>query len=149
MEIRKMTEKDREHVFGLMKEFYSSPAVIHKSSDAVLHRDINACLSDNPFLFGYVFSENGESAGYAMVSMNYTTEYGGLCVWTEDIYIKEEYRHRGYSGEFFRFIEKEFPQAVRFKLQVEKENENAVAAYEKNGYRVSEYMLMTKEIISG
>lgn len=146
MEIRKITAEDKDGLFEMMRVFYDSPALIHKSSDRVLKRDIEACLSDSPFVEAYIFTENGRTAGYSMVSKSFTTEYGGLCVWIEDLYFKEAYRGQGHAGEFFGFLEKSYPQAVRFKLEVEKENENAVAAYKKNGYAVSEYFLMTKEI---
>ena len=45
----------------------------------------------------------------------------------------------------FAFIENYYPDAVRFKLEVEPENEFAVKAYQKYGYHVSPYFLMTKE----
>lgn len=147
MVIRKMQPSDESEIFDMMRIFYDSPALIHKSSDRVLRRDIRDCLDeDNPFVEAFVFEENGQKTGYSMVSKNYTTEYGGLCLWIEDLYFVKEHRHRGHSGEFFSYLERTYPDAVRFKLEVEKENERAVAAYKKNGYNVSEYFLMTKEI---
>ena len=59
---------------------------------------------------------------------------------------KREYRKNGRSTEFFAFLEKEYKGAVRFKLEVEEENEAAVAAYIKNGYSISGYKVMTKEM---
>jgi GNAT superfamily N-acetyltransferase len=146
MVIRKMTRADIPEVFDMMRVFYDSPALIHKSSDAVLRRDIEDCLSDMPFVEAYVFEEGGAVSGYSMVSKNYTTEYGGLCIWIEDLYFKETHRNKGNATQFFSYIEKQYPDAVRFKLEVEQENENAVAAYKKNGYAVSDYFLMTKEM---
>jgi GNAT superfamily N-acetyltransferase len=130
----------------MMRVFYDSPALIHKSSDAVLKRDIDTCLSGNIFLEGYVFRENDEIIGYSMISKSFTTEYGGLCVWIEDLYFEEEWRNRGFGSQFFEFLERQYPEAVRFKLEVEKENEAAVVTYKKNGYAISDYFLMTKEI---
>jgi GNAT superfamily N-acetyltransferase len=141
-----MTETDTQEVFAMMRVFYDSPALIHKSSDAVLRRDIEACLSDSPFVEAYIFEADNETIGYSMVSKSYTTEYGGLCVWIEDLYLKEAYRGRGFGTQFFAFLELRYPEAVRFKLEVEQENETAVATYRKNGYAISEYFLMTKEI---
>jgi GNAT superfamily N-acetyltransferase len=146
MDIKKMTESDRRRVYEMMRVFYDSPALIHKSSDAVLKRDIEACLSDSPFVEGYVFTEKETIIGYSMVSKSYTTEYGGLCVWIEDLYFEEGWRNRGLGSQFFEFLESQYPEAVRFKLEVEKENEAAVATYKKNGYAISDYFLMTKEI---
>jgi GNAT superfamily N-acetyltransferase len=146
MDIKKMTESDRRRVYEMMRVFYDSPALIHKSSDAVLKRDIEACLSGNIFVEGYVFRENGEVIGYSMISKSFTTEYGGICVWIEDLYFEEKWRNRGFGSQFFEYLERQYPEAVRFKLEVEKENEAAVATYKKNGYAISDYFLMTKEI---
>ena len=57
----------------------------------------------------------------------------------------EEKKSKKFFGELFAFIENYYPNAVRFKLEVEPENEFAVKAYQKYGYHVSPYFLMTKE----
>lgn len=145
--IRRIKREDFEEVLGMMKVFYASPAVLHKASEEVLRRDIEDCLGDMPFIEGYVFEEEGNIAGYAMVAKGYTTEYGGLCIWVEDLYMKPEYRHHGLGSRFFAFLEKEYEgKAVRFKLEVEEENSTAIEAYKKNGYQISSYFEMTKEL---
>ena len=145
--IRKMENRDAEEVFERMRQFYDSPAVFHTSSDAVLRKDIEDCISDMPLVEGFVFEEDEKLLGYAMTALNYTTEYGGISVWIEDIYLKPEARGKGIATDFFAFIEKQYPQAVRFKLEVEQENEVAIAAYRRNGYSISPYFEMTKEMI--
>lgn len=150
MEIRKMRQEDTDAVLEMMRVFYDSPAVFHTSSDQVLKQDIaDAVKSDFPLLDGFVFIIEGNIVGYAMTALNYTTEYGGISVWLEDLYIKPEYRHQGIASEFFSFMEQEYPQAVRFKLEVEQENEIAIATYKKNGYGISPYFEMTKEMVEG
>lgn len=144
--IRRMTINDKPEVLKMMRNFYDSPAVFHTSSDRVLERDIDDCISDSPFVEGFVFEKEGNIIGYAMTAPSYTTEYGGICVWLEDLYIKPEFRNQGIGSEFFKFMEKEYPMAVRFKLEVETENESAIATYKKNGYGISPYFEMTKEI---
>ena len=143
--IRQMKADDRDEVIAMMRVFYDSPAVIHKSSDEILMRDFDDCVGDMPFLRGFMLEFDGDAAGYAMVSLGYTTEYGGVCVWLEDLYIKPEYRRFGIATELLAYIEREFPDAVRFKLEVEQENEPAYACYFRGGYRMSDYGLMTKE----
>ena len=58
--IRDMVEGDRDQVLELMRIFYDSPAVFHTSSDEVLKRDIEDCISDMPYVSGYVFEMEGE-----------------------------------------------------------------------------------------
>lgn len=146
IKIRKMEAGDIGEVFCMMRVFYDSPAVLHTSSDEVLKKDLEDAVSDLPFLEGFVFEKEGRLVGYSLISLNYTTEYGGICVWIEDLYLMPEERGQGFSIEFFRFLEQYYPNAVRFKLEVEAENEMAIASYQKNGYRVSPYYLMTKEM---
>ena len=143
--IRAMQPSDKAEILQMMRVFYDSPAVEHTAPDAVLERDIDDCLREFPFLEGFVMEQNGALIGYAMTAVSYTTEYGGICIWLEDLYLKPAYRHTGIAGELFAFIERHYPDAVRFKLEVEPENETAAACYRKYGYHVSPYSLMTKE----
>lgn len=148
MIIKKFEHKDRSAIFNMMRRFYDSPALIHHSSDEILNRDIDDCLDERNILVeGFTFWENDSIIGYTICSRNYTTEYGGICIWVEDLFFEEEYCNKGLSKEFFEFLEKTYPEAVRFKLEVETENQRAIKAYEKNGYKDFGYILMTKEMI--
>ena len=147
MLIEKMTGDHYEEVLKMMRIFYDSPAVLHTSSDNVLRNDIDACIGDCPYLDGYVFVEDGVIAGYSMVSKSFTTEYGGICAWIEDLYVKEEFRRRGISKEFFEELSGMYPDIVRFKLEVEPENERAIETYKKCGYDKLHYDIMERVMI--
>ena len=146
IEIRRMTPEDGESVFALMREFYDSPAVLVDTPDPILRRDIADAVSDNPFLDGFIFTEEENIVGYAMTTRCYSTEYGGLAVGVEDLFLLPAYRGRGLATRFFAHIEELYPEAVRFKLEVERDNVPAMASYRKNGYAVSDYVEMTKEM---
>lgn len=143
MEIRCMQEADRKEVLSMMKVFYNSAAVFTNGSYDIFVADIDACLSNSPFLEGYVFEENDEVLGYAMVAKSFSTEFGKPCVWLEDLYLKEFARGRGIIPSFFKFIETENPNAV-FRLEVEKENEHAVHVYRKAGFTELPYLEMKR-----
>ncbi len=146
MEIREIMPRDRDELFLMMREFYDSPAVIENVPDEILMQDIDDCLSELPFVEGFVFEEGGETIGYAMIALSYSTEFGCICVWVEDLYLRPDVRGRGLSGEFFTFLENRYEgQPVRFRLEVEPGNKDAIAVYEKNGFRTLGYVLMTKE----
>lgn len=147
MEIRRITSEDREEVFLMMRVFFDSEVVLHKAEDAVLYRAIDDALSGIPFIECFVFEEEKSLSGYAMVAKSYSTEYGGICLWIEDLYIKPECRGQGIGTKFFRFIEKEYHgEAVRYKLEVEEENERAMSVYKNCGYDKLGYMVMSKEM---
>lgn len=146
--IRNMERRDADTVFEMMRVFYDSPAVFHTSSDRVLRQDIEDCLGDLPLVEGYVFEQEGALVGYAMTALSYTTEYGGVCVWLEDLYLRPECRGAGLASRFFDYLTARHPEAVRFKLEVEQENARAIAAYKRNGYGISPYFEMTREMIA-
>ena len=143
--IRPMKSEDKKEVMQMMRVFYDSPAVQHKASDEILERDIDDCIRSMPYLEGFIIEKSANTAGYFMTSISYTTEYGGICIWLEDLYIKPDYRHSGISGKVFEFIENHYPNAVRFKLEVEPENEFAVKCYQKQQYKILPYSVMSKE----
>ena len=145
--IRPMTISDRSEVLAMMRDFFNSPAVLHNSSDAALERAFGDCTGPCPFISGYLLECGGEAAGYTMISYSYTTEYGGICIWLEDLYLKPQFRRMGFAGEVFHRIEKDHPEAVRFKLEIEEENQGAAECYRRNGYSLSDYRIMTKEMI--
>ena len=104
MKIRAMQLKDMEEVVGMMRVFYDSPAVIHAAPDEILRQDVKDCVGDCPYIEGYIFEENDRILGYSMVAKSYSTEYGGICVWVEDLYMKEEARGLGIGTAFFRLM---------------------------------------------
>ncbi len=147
MNIRKIEKKDSNVVLEMMKAFYDSPAIIEKAPESVLRKDIEDCIGELPFIEGFVFEEEGKLLGYAMVAKSYSTEYGGICIWVEDLYLLPECRGKGIATKFFEHIESIYgDEAVRFRLEVAKDNENAIKSYEKSGYKKLDYAEMTKEM---
>lgn len=144
--IRKMCREDVDKVLDMMRTFYASPAVLHKASEEILKRDIKDCIGDLPFIEGFVFEDGGSIAGYSMIAKSYSTEYGCICIWIEDLYIKPQYRGLGIGTQFFSYIEKLYQDnAVRFRLEVEKNNTKAIEMYKRCGYKELPYIEMTKE----
>lgn len=141
--IRNIQERDREEVLCMMRTFYASDAVWSNGSDEIFAADVDACLSDSPYLEGYVFEGDGILQGYAMVAKSFSTEFGKPCMWLEDIYVAPAYRDRGIGSAFMSFIQNKYPDAI-FRLEVEPENERAVHVYEKCGFVVIPYMEMKK-----
>ena len=141
--IRGMEEKDRNQVLEMMRVFYASPAVWSNGSEEIFEADFAACISDSPFLEGYIFESAEEIQGYAMVAKSFSTEFGKPCVWIEDIYVKDAYRGAGIGSHFLKFIESKYSDAI-LRLEVEAENERAVNVYQKCGFEVISYMEMKK-----
>lgn len=141
--IRKMMPEDRQQVTDMMRVFYASPAVHTNGSEEIFLSDVENCINDCPFLEGYIFEEEGEIQGYAMIAKSFSTEFGKPCIWIEDIFLKEEYRGKGIAPEFFALLEKTYPGHL-FRIEAEEENERAVKVYKKAGFRVLPYLELVK-----
>ena len=144
--IAPMEETHRETILAMMRTFYASPAVLTNGSEAIFAADIDACVSANPYLEGFVFCRGEELLGYGMAAKSFSTEFGKPCMWIEDLYMKQEYRGLGIGSQFFAYMEEKYPDAI-FRLEVEEENQRAIQVYRKNGFEVLPYMEMKKEII--
>jgi len=141
--IRKMTQKDTEPVLAMMQVFYASPAVLSNGSKEIFAADVAACVSDNPYLEGYIFEDEGMIMGYAMVAKSFSTEFGKPCIWIEDLYVKPRYRSMGLGSAFFAYIQAQYPGCL-FRLEAEKENEGAVKLYKRMGFEELPYIEMKK-----
>ena len=141
--IREMEEKDRKQVLEMMRVFYASPAVWSNGSEEIFEADFAACISDSPFLEGYIFESAQDIRGNEMLAKSFSTEFGKPCIWIEDIYVKDAYRGLGIGSYFLKFIESKYSDAI-FRLEVEAENERAVNVYQKCGFEVIPYMEMKK-----
>ena len=138
-----MGEKDRNPVLEMMRQFYTSPAVLSNGSEKIFEADITACISGSPYLEGYIFENTEGIQGYAMVAKSFSTEFGKPCIWIEDLYVKNEYRGLGIGSRFLKFIEDHYPDSL-LRLEVEADNHRAVHVYKKCGFDVIPYMEMKK-----
>ena len=141
--IRNITSEDIDCVIEMMREFYSSDAVLSNGSEEIFMYDIKNCINENPYLEGYVFEQLPKIQGYAMIAKSFSTEFGKTCMWIEDLYIKKEYRGLGIANQFLKYIENKYPDSI-LRLEVEKENERAVQVYKKAGFEFLAYMEMKK-----
>lgn len=141
--IRSMVAKDRIPVLEMMRVFYASPALFTNGSEAIFEADIDHCINGSPYVEGYVFENEGTIQGYAMVAKSYSTEFGKPCIWIEDLYIQDAYRGLGIGSAFLQYIRQKYPDAI-LRLEVEAENERAIAVYRKCGFEELPYMEMKR-----
>ncbi len=143
MKIRMMEKADITAVINMMRDFYASDAVLTNGSDEIFSADVNECVSDSPYLEGYVFENEGGIQGYAMCAKSFSTEFGKRCIWIEDLFIKEEFRGKGIGSEFLSLISDKYSQCV-IRLEAESENGRALRVYKKAGFEVLPYTEMIK-----
>lgn len=142
--IRKMNQSDRQEVLEMMRIFYNSDAVFTNGSEEIYELDFNNCIKTTPYLEGFIFETNNKISGYAMIAKSFSTEFGKLCIWFEDLYLKPQFRGFGIIPQFINYIKQNYPNCI-YRLEVEKENQHAVYVYKKAGFTGLPYTEMKAE----
>ncbi len=140
---RKFTENDDKLFFSMVKKFYAPPAVLHFPSDEVMMSSFYASLEIPDLVKGYMFEYDGSPAGYAIVSLKFETEVGGMAAWIEELFVEEEFRSKGIGRKFFKYLADDLKGSIkRIRLEVGDDNEDAKRLYKKIGFEFLDYKQM-------
>ena len=138
--IRRMKKEDVDVFFSMTELFYASDAVLHPIPQKYHIDTFNEIMRSNVYLEGYIFELNEKPAGYAITTKTYSHEAGGITLWIDEIYVLEEYRSKGIGKEFINYLKTILDTSiVRFRLEVEPENERANKFYRKMGFTELKY----------
>ena len=141
---RKFIKEDRATFFTMVKKFYAPPAVLHFPSDEVMLSAFDAAIEMPELVKGYLFECNGKAAGYAMVSLKFETEVGGIAAWIEELFVEEEFRGLGIGSRFLEFLQAELSGKIkRIRLEVGEDNLDAIRLYKRLGFEFLDYRQMT------
>ena len=142
--IRDMMQEDKTIFMAMAKDFYSSKAVAHNIDVKIIETTFDTAINEPHRMRAYIIEDDDKPVGFALTSFYYATEIGGTVVLLEDLYLDETCRGKGFGSKFIEFMEKEYPAAKRFHLEVAKENIRAIDLYKRLGYEVLEYVQMVK-----
>jgi len=147
IQIRDFNAGDREDYLRLSEEFYSSPAVVHGVPADHFVRTFEKCLEKSPYLRGLALMQEGNFAGYCLLSFTWSNEAGGIVVLLEEAYISPDYQGHGLGSKLLCFIEEEYrDRARRLRLEVTEVNKGAIKLYSQMGYESFDYLQMIKEL---
>ena len=140
---RDITMADHDLILPMVQDFYQGDAVLHPVDPEILERSFrDAADPQEPLLRGPLIEMDGQPAGYLYISQCYSAEVGGRCIFLEEIYLAPAFRGRGLGGEILAWIERQYPTARRFRLEVNDINQNAIRLYQKAGYQYLRYEQM-------
>lgn len=143
--IREILKTDEKDYIEMVKDFYSSPAVLHSIPESFIKNTFNQLMQSKTYVTCYIMqTDNNEIIGYALLVKTFTQEAGGNVIWLDEFYIKSKYRGKGYGSEFLTFLTTKLP-AMRYRLEVEPDNESAKKLYSRFGFTKLNYEQMVKE----
>lgn len=144
--IRDVIYSDKDEILNMMKDFYSSPAVLHSVDESNFVNTFKMATDKSPYVRILISENENEITGYCQLSISYSNEVGGICIFIEELMIKDKFQNTGLGTEFLKFVFSSYPEAKRFRLEVTKENERAFHLYKKMGFEVLPYIQMINEV---
>lgn len=138
---REIREEDRTVYYGFVDKFYHSDAVNAPVPTQNYRKTFDEMMRSDAYLKGYIFEDEGVPCGFALLSKTFSQEAGGLSVTIEEIYLEPASRGKGMGTAFFEYIKRKIP-AMRFRIEVEDDNEGAKRLYERMGFELLPYLQM-------
>ena len=90
----------------------------------------------------YMFEVSGEPAGYAIIQLIWSNEWGGLTANIDEMYVVEQFRGQGLATDFIRNMQTIVPGINRVTLEVTPSNGRGMKFYEKLGFKQAENRFM-------
>lgn len=137
--IRKIELKDKAEYIKMATDFYNSPAVLNPVPNAHFELTFEELMKSNTYAEAFIFEQENEIAGYGLIAKTFSQEAGGIVIWIEEIYIKDNFRNMGLGSEFIKYV-KENITAQRYRLETEPENTKAQELYKRHGFKHLEYI---------
>lgn len=139
-----ITPDDVDRVVAMMAQLYAHDASPFDATRA--RRSTEKLLSEPEFGGGWKIDVDGSLAGYIVILLGYSLEFGGRFGLLDELFVAEIYRGRGVAAEALEFAGQQCRahgwQALR--LEVAQKNHRAQSVYRRAGFQVHDRFLMTK-----
>lgn len=140
---RRATPDDRPMLVTLMSEFYAESSV--PIDPARAERTFAALLSDPARGAAWLVGADEQIAGYVVMTLGFSMEYGGLDAFVDDLFVRPAFRGRGLGRLALETVLDECRaldvRAVH--LEVGAENDVARNLYARSGFRDTGRHLLT------
>ena len=74
-----------------------------------------------------------------MLVKSFSTEFGGECIWIEDVFIEKNFRGQGIGTQFMNFVKEKYHDKI-LRLETEHDNLKAVKLYKSCGFKELPYL---------
>jgi GNAT superfamily N-acetyltransferase len=139
-----LTSENVDRVVTMMAQLYAQGS---DPFDAARARHATEMLLTEPEFGGvWTIDANGTLAGYIVVLLGYSLEFGGRFGLLDELFVAETHRARGLGAEALAFAGQLCRargwQALR--LEVGRQNHRAISLYRRSGFQMHDRFLMTK-----
>src|SRR5688500_13361737 len=136
-ETRKATLEDIDALVDLMQEFYAE-------DDYPLDRcwaaaSFSAMLQDASLGGAWIVFQDTEAAGYVVLTIRFSMEYGGLDAFIDDLFIRPSYRGRGLGRALLNALFDDCARRSVLAVHVEVGHDNVAAKALYGSYGLEPY----------
>ena len=143
-QFRPINLEDADRVVAMMAQLYADSASPFDRMRA--RRAMEKLLGEPEFGGVWMIDLDGALAGYVVVLLGYSLEFGGRFGLLDELFIAQDYRGNGLGSEALAFADQQCKargwQALR--LEVGQENLRAQSLYRRSGFEMHDRFLMTK-----
>jgi ribosomal protein S18 acetylase RimI-like enzyme len=133
-----------ELLVGLMREFCAYDRI--PFDEPAVRAALAEFVGDHRLGGVWLIETGGDVAGYIVLTVGFSFEFKGRDAFVDELYLREEFRGRGFGGRALLFAEGAARTlGVRaLHLEVDRSNERAQALYRRHGFRDHDRYLLTK-----
>lgn len=144
--IRPATLSDIETLVRLIKDFYAESGFDLPETSAA--RTFAALLDDWRFGQVWLVEVDGHPAGFVVLTVSFSMEYGGLRGFVDDFFISPKYRNQGLGHAALEEVKRACRQrGVRaLVVEVGPQNDAALSAYKHVGFVDTGHALLKLEL---
>ena len=146
MPIRIATSADLAMLVDLMTDFYRESAFTLQPGSA---KAAFAKLLADPALGRiWIGEQDGEAAGYIVLTVGFSMEYGGRDAFVDDLFVRPPFRGRGLGKQLLDTLIAECHRRnVRaLHLEVDRANDRGHALYRSRGFVDNDRQLLTMKL---
>ncbi len=130
----------------MVKDFWAFEQIPFSSANAlkVWHK----AWAQPEFVRGWLLEFESEIVGYVVLTFGFSLEYGGLDAYVDELFVKPEFRGRGFAAQALEFLTLECQKLniVALHLEVDTNNHNAKSLYAKMGFKNTARELLHKDL---
>jgi GNAT superfamily N-acetyltransferase len=144
--VREATPGDIPRLVSLMAEFYAESDYPLPTEAAT--RAFASLLDDTRLGRVWLIEADGEPAGYVVLTVGYSMEFGGLRGFVDDLFVRAAYRGRGLASAVLAEVRRTAEAlGVRALLvEVGPDNDRARRVYTRSGFVDSGRLLLTQPL---
>ena len=146
IELRPATEDDLDRLSGMVRAYYVQDGLAYEELPA--RRALQEIIRTDHFGRAWLIDLDKELIGYAVLTFGFSVEFHGRHAVLDEIFLLPDHQGKGHFKEILTLIEACCRQlGIRgLSLVVETKNAPAQRAYQKNGFKPYDRIVMTKRL---